>query len=156
VPNTYRYPYIDSSVFIAVVNKETVKGVNRGQIGYHVLRQAEQGLFKVGVCPYTYAECFKMRRGDRQSDQSQDLIIEYLSNYDVFHLVDVDRSIGKHANSLSRTYGIMPTDAIHVACALRAGCDKFLTWDEDLPKLGIPGIDVEEPAILGQTYIDIS
>jgi predicted nucleic acid-binding protein len=46
-----------------------------------------------------------------------------------------------------------PNDAIHLACALFAGCDVLLTWDhKDLLKLQgtVPGIRIEAPQIFGQ------
>jgi predicted nucleic acid-binding protein len=31
-------------------------------------------------------------------------------------------------------YGIKTKDALHIACAIEAGCDYFITTDDDLPK----------------------
>ena len=163
MPEDYRYPFIDSTVFIAIVMAEIITVIKNGvkhdidrrAIGIHVIEKIERKLFKGAVSPYTYAECYKRRQGSRLAPDSQDLVLEYLNNDECFDLIEVDRTIGIKANSLCRTYGIMPTDAIHVACALSAGCDKFLTWDEKLAKAKIPGLSIEAPRIIGQTGFGI-
>ena len=45
-------------------------------------------------------------------------------------IIDVDRQLGEQANRFCRTYGLSPADAIHLTCALRAGCDVLLSWDD--------------------------
>ena len=108
--------------------------------------------FKGAICPYTYAECCKPRDGNPLNLQELDAIIEYLKNDQIYELVNVDRAIGLKTNELCRTYGVKPTDAIHLACALKVGCDVFLTWDSKLiQRAMVPGLSVEEPRILGQT-----
>ncbi len=55
-------------------------------------------------------------------------------------LVEVDRNIGEAANKLCVRFSdnrLRPADAIHLASALRAGCDVLLTWDG--PLAGVNG-----------------
>jgi hypothetical protein len=47
----------------------------------------------------------------------------------------------------------MPNDAIHLACALRAGCDVLLGWDNRFAKVTHPNIRLEEPQIIGQAEL---
>jgi predicted nucleic acid-binding protein len=152
-------------VFISIVQKEVItskdrKGTeiitDRCAIGLHVISKIEQKFFKGVISPYTYAECFKKRQGERMVDEKQDIVIEYLNNDTLFDLIVIDRTIGVQANSLCRSLGIMPTDAIHIACAMSVGCDTFLTWDGKLAKKAkIPGLLVKEPQIIGQVDLGI-
>ncbi len=41
--------------------------------------------------------------------------------------------------------GIKPYDALHVSCAVYAGCDYFLTTDRKLERLQIPQIKIRNP-----------
>ncbi len=154
VSEPYKYPYIDSGVFIGVIKNEIVKGVHRGEIGSHVLKQAQNGLYRIVTSPYVYAECYKPYHSPVQSDDTQNLIIDYLEN-PFIDLIEVDRLIGMQANTLCRAHNFRPTDAIHVACAMRAGCDCVLTWDTGMCKVSITGLRIEEPAIHGQTSFNI-
>lgn len=43
-------------------------------------------------------------------------------------------TILRHAQRLRQTFGIRGKDAFHIACALTAGCDYFLTTDDKLIK----------------------
>jgi len=82
------------------------------------------------------------------SDENQN-VLEYFE-HDFVDPVPVDRAIGEHANRLCRQYeaeGLSPCDAIHLACALKAGCDVLLSWDAVLNKINHPDIRTEEPKI---------
>ena len=62
----------------------------------------------------------------------------------------LDRKIGEHANRLCRQFGLYPNDAIHLACALRAGCDVLFAWDDRFTRAENPGIRIEEPTVAQQ------
>lgn len=42
----YRYPYLDSSVFIAWLKGELVNGVDRKEVADHILGSAKRGTFE--------------------------------------------------------------------------------------------------------------
>jgi hypothetical protein len=65
-------------------------------------------------------------------------------------VIEVDREIGLDAHRFCRQYSsnkLLPNDAIHLACALRASCDVLLAWDTPLTTVSHPGIRIEEPSI---------
>lgn len=43
-------------------------------------------------------------------------------------------AILRHAQQLRQTFEIRGKDAFHIACAIKAGCDYFLTTDDKLIK----------------------
>jgi len=153
----YKKPYIDSDVFIGVIKNEviaeTIDGneVNtaRGTIGAHVLTLAEQRVFPVYISPLTIAEVHKIRHQEKLTDDENENVLEFFEN-DFVAVVPIDREDGEEANRLCRKYQaekLSPTDALHLACALKAGCDVLLTWDGDFAKVEHPDIQIKRPTI---------
>lgn len=145
----YERPYLDSSGFIGWLKGEVVKGVRRGDVVAHILSQAEVGEFKIHTSAITLAEVHKLRSTPALADDQDERILAYFE-HDFIIVIDVDRGIGEHANRLCRQYGILPNDAIHLACALRASCDVLLAWDDRFVKVQHPSIRLEAPQRLGQ------
>lgn len=147
--DVYKKPYLDSSVFIAWLKSEVVEGIERGNVADHILSLAEHGDFSIYTSTLTLAEVHKLKGADALRNGDDEKILEYLER-SYIKLIDVDRRIGEHANKLCREHGIRPNDAIHLACALRAGCDVLLAWDDRFGKVTLDGINVEEPTMIGQ------
>jgi hypothetical protein len=55
-PIQYMKPYLDSSVYIAAINKEVVDGVERWRIAQQILKEAERGFFSIRACTFIAAE----------------------------------------------------------------------------------------------------
>jgi len=151
----YLAPYLDSSVFIAWINKEVVDQVDRFAIADHIIRNAERGKYLIYISALTISEVHKLPRGTTPplTKEQDEMIIRFFLN-DWFKVLPVDRDIGAAANKFSRDYGIHGNDAIHLACALRAKCDVLLVWDRPLAtKVQRPDIRIESPQILGQSFL---
>ncbi len=150
----YERPYLDSSVFVAWINNEVVRGIDRRAVADHILNLAERGAFRIHTSTLTLAEVHKLRGTSPLASRSDEAILAYFE-HDFIQLVDVDRSIGEEANRLCRAHGIYPNDAIHLACALRAGCDVLLAWDDRFVKARHPSIRIEEPQMIGQAEMPL-
>ena len=146
----YKKPYFDSSVFIAWIRGEIINGINRKQIADHILTLAENGEFKIHSSSFTLAEVHKKRNHEKLTTEQDENIILFFEQ-EFIEVIDVDRLIGEEANRLCRQYGLLPADAIHLASALRAGCDVLLAWDDRVTKVSHSDIRIEEPQIIGQT-----
>lgn len=147
----YVRPYLDSSVFLGWVKNppEIVNGVNRQDVGRHVMSLAEKGKYEIYTSTFTLAEVHKLRAGPVTDSEQNDLLLKYFE-HPFIQLIEVDRLIGEHANQLCRQFNIYPPDAVHMACAIRAGCDVLLAWDGRFSKASYSGLKIEEPDILGQ------
>jgi predicted nucleic acid-binding protein len=153
VPDLYQKPYLDSSVFIAWIKGEVVDGVERGAIATHVLHLAErQRVFRITTSALTLAEVHKPRHGTALAEDQDERIVTYFE-HDFIDLIQVDRQVGAHANALCRQHGLTPNDAIHLACALRAGCDVLLAWDGRFTRVQHAQIRIEEPQMVGQLHL---
>jgi len=160
----YQKPYLDSSVFIAWIKGEIitteeeekeggktiriVKTVNRKMIVDHLLKQAQNGDFKIHISSFTLAEVHKKRNHEKLTNDEDEKILAFFEN-DFIVLIDVDRTNGEEANRICRDLGLLPGDATHLACALRAGCDVLLAWDDRITNASHPRIRIEEPEIVG-------
>jgi predicted nucleic acid-binding protein len=58
------------------------------------------------------------------------------------------------ADQYEKPYFDYPNDAVHLACALRGGCDVLLAWDDRFVKVQHPTLRIEEPRILGQHLLE--
>lgn len=149
----YKRPYAESSIFIAWIENETsADGASRGAISTHFLQRAQQGDYTVTTSAWTLAEVHKKRHGPKLTTDQDEKILAWFE-HPFIELVDVDREIGEHANKLAREHNLMPGDAVHVACALRAKCDCLLSWDSDLADRDDLPIATERPQRLGQSIM---
>jgi predicted nucleic acid-binding protein len=152
----YQRPYVESSVFIAWIKGEVIDGVDRKQIFEYIVQLAQRGVFPIITSSFTLAEVYKLRSAAHLSDAEDEKILRYFE-HEFIQLVDVVRDVGEHANRLCRQHpaqferpALHPSDAIHLACAIKAKCDVLLTWDIGLTKIQHPKIAIEVPRILGQ------
>jgi predicted nucleic acid-binding protein len=158
VPGLYTAPYLDSAIFIGWIMGEVEQdGTDRGKIGQHILTLAERGHYRLTISALTLAEVFKPKGYDPLKPAQNRGVLDYFE-HDFFDMVMVDRDIGLKANEIAAMYGLNPNDAIHTACALRAGCDVILTWDEAFWKRNgiVPGIRIERPQPLGQQFLELA
>jgi predicted nucleic acid-binding protein len=149
VPDQYQRPYLDSSVFIGWLWDETRNGINRKEVATHIFKLAERGVFRIYVCAFTMAEVHKKWKLPTLTNEQDEKLLAFFE-HEYIEVVDVDYEIGEQANRFCREYGLRPADAVHLACALRAGCDVLLAWDGDFDRVTRPDIRIEEPRVLGQ------
>jgi len=154
---SYARPYLDSSVFIAFFKgTEIALGttVDRAPIAKHVIKNADAGKYPIVTSTLTIAEVHR-RRGWTKLDEKQSADILDYFEMDFITLVEVDRAISEEAHRICRDYNARPNDGIHIASAIRAGCDVLLVWDARFEAIRHPGIKIEQPRMLGQTRLDL-
>jgi predicted nucleic acid-binding protein len=165
VAEQYKKPYLESSVFIAWLKGEAITQTdadgkviaceNRADIAKHILSLAEAGQFHVYTSSITITEVHKGNNNCKAAPEGDSKMIDFFRNR-YFKIVDVDRSIAESAHRLCRKNGLKPYDAVHLACAVRAGCDVLLTWDSDLLNVNHDGITISKPQAIGQSVLDLA
>jgi predicted nucleic acid-binding protein len=148
----YRKPYIESSVFIAFIKAEVQKGdQDCEKVVGSILDAAKRGMFQIHTSSLTIAEVFKNKKSTALTEQ-QNVDLRPYFREEYIQLVEVDRAIGERANELCRMHqsapdipALRPNDAIHLACAERAGCEVLLAYDPDLTKQSHESIEIRWP-----------
>ena len=113
---------------------------------------AEKGDYKIISSHLTIAEVFKRKGHAKLTDTENGQLLRYFES-EFIAFVEVDRAVAEEANRLCRRFAdkkLMPNDGIHLASAVRAGCDVLLTWDRGLLGIEHPQIRTEWPRITKQ------
>ncbi|HEY2355179.1 MAG TPA: type II toxin-antitoxin system VapC family toxin [Gaiellaceae bacterium] len=131
----FHKPYLDSNVYIWTIVGPSDDPEHHGkhELSADLLGLAEKGNFQLYASTFIEAEVVKAP-GDPPLSAAQEATVSGFFERNFFVWVEVDRLIAQKARQLVRDHGWKPPDAIHVATALRAECDQFLTWDKKLRK----------------------
>ncbi len=151
----YKRPYMESSVFIAFIKGEMIDDHDCKAVVDSILAGAEDGTFPICTSSLTIAEVFKTKKSTPLTEkENEDLRPYFRAEY--IRLIEVDRDIAEHANELCRiaaskpgAHKLRPNDAIHIACAERAGCDVLLSYDTDLTKQVHDSFSIQWPERIG-------
>ena len=128
-------PYVDSSVFFAYVKREEIKcpgGLQRWEVAYGILKDAEKGVYKIFTSTVTLAEVRRIKVKSEELDENELETVRKLFAHEYIQPIEVNREIGEKAQRLGANYGISPMDAIHLATAIWWECDVLLFWDKRL------------------------
>ncbi len=140
--DAFRRPYLDSSVFFAHIKREEIDcgdGLQRWEVAYRILKDAETGKFTALTSTVTLAEVRRIKVKHEELDEDELVAVRSLFAHEYIQLIEVSREIGEKAQRLGATYGITPMDAIHLATAIWWECDVFLYWDKRLAAALGPG-----------------
>jgi len=152
-PSVYSNPYLETSVFIALIKGEVVDGIDRGEIAQHILDDAGTGRWPIFTSTFTIVEVFKKRNRPALTIVEEQRIDAFFK-HEYIKLVTLDRYIAEQARRLAREYNLRPVDAVHLASAIRVKADEFLTWDNDFPhNKTIEGVAIKDPYWFGQLRI---
>lgn len=138
--DSYKKPCFDSSVFIGGLGDgEICRGIKRKVVFDWLWQKAKDGAFEVYISSITLAEVYKTKRNTERATASP-VLDEFLERIEeqFVKVIGVDRQTGSDAHALCRRFAaskLWPNDAIHLACALAAGCDVLIAWDR--PVVGI-------------------
>lgn len=148
-PSIYANPYLETTVFIALIKGEIVAGIDRGQIAQNILDDASRGRWAILTSTLTIVEVFKKRNHPTLTEMEEQKIDAFFK-HEYIKLVTLDRQVAEHARKLARVYNLRPIDAVHLASAIRTKADQLLTWDNDFPRTTIEGVQIREPYWFGQ------
>jgi predicted nucleic acid-binding protein len=158
-------PYFDASLFLAHIKEEQTPARDsrtRFEITTALFTQAEQGKFKIHTSFLTLAEVRRLRESKKELEPDElpkvnGLFARYLENEWIVP-IEVGRRVGEEAQRLGALYAMSPTDAIHLASAIVAGCNVLLVWDKPtfldrLPQGSQAGVKVLEGVQVLEPYL---
>jgi predicted nucleic acid-binding protein len=158
--SAYTRPYLDANVYIAAIKGPKTEDPDKVQIAATILQLAEDGAFQIFASTLLAAEVIKVPGDPNPLTPHQENVISGYFYRDFIVMIEVDLLIAEKARQLARDHGLKPPDAVHLATAIRAKCDQFLTWDEKVHRNGrtVEGIYICEPHLTGHqaTLFDVA
>jgi predicted nucleic acid-binding protein len=148
----YQQPYLESSVFIALIKGEVINTIDRGEIAQHILDDASADRWTIFTSTFTLAEVIKARNRPLLTPAEEKRIDDFFK-HEYIKLVILDREVAELARKLARSHGLRPPDAVHLASAVKASADELLTWDQNHFPINttIEGVTIKLPYWFGQT-----
>ena len=144
--------YWDSCVFIDLLEQTP----GRFPVCEDWRSRAEKGDLVIVTSAISLAEVCKLPTTSLLPADQSKKILEFFENPYIV-LRQVDRAVGELAHELTRTHGLKPMDAIHVATALLMRVDVFHTYDSAKGRrkgllahnglIGTPPLKIEIPTI---------
>jgi predicted nucleic acid-binding protein len=140
-PRQFTSVYLDSCVLI----RHILDGPSNSEVGA-VFRLIENGVLTAWIGGVHWVEVLGKQRSEAFDQSREDLAQSLLTHPDLHH-VDVGPYVLREARQYALHRGFKPMDAIHIASAVAAEVDVFLTFDEKLPHFGsrIDGVWVDFP-----------
>ena len=152
VTEPFTRPYLDSSVFFALVKQEHIVGLGglmRWEIARRIFEGAESDKYTIFTSTITIAEVRRIREQTEPLDREEIRQVQRFLQRSFIQTIDVTREIAEMAQELGAEHGMSPIDAIHLATAVWNGCDVLLVWDKRFSRRfeGSPigGVTVMEP-----------
>ena len=143
-----RRRYLDSSVFVAFLNEETLPtadGRPRVEVARRILEQADAGTARMVTSALSIAEVRIFPGATVAAPEAGAGIFEPPRVL----VVNLDPDIARAAQTLGNAYNLKPPDAVHLATAVRYNCVELLVWDDvfirRVNRRPIPGLWVGEP-----------
>lgn len=150
MPGSRRRWYPDACVFLAYFNDED----DRADLIADQLRRLRRERIGIWTSVLTLSEvAYSAREGKHLDPDATDFLDEFFLQGGYIHFAQVNREIALAARDLvrrTRAHGpkqLGTADAIHIASAIDAGAEVFLTYGSDLLRLdmGLP-FSIEQPA----------
>jgi predicted nucleic acid-binding protein len=126
--------YWDSSVWIALIKGEVVKGVDRCVVPKMILGDAEDGKVTIFISWLTIVEVHKKRKYVSLTQEEDDRVQADFFKHEYIKKIDVDSLVAQRAREIAWKYNLNPNDAIHVASAIKVKAEILHHWDGDFGK----------------------
>ena len=123
--------YWDSSVWIALIKGEVVKGVDRCLVPRMILEDALNGDVTLYISRLTIVEVHKKRNYSSLTKEEDDRVQVDFFKHEYIKKIDVDYWVAENARHIAWEYNLRPNDAIHVASALKVNAEILHHWDGD-------------------------
>lgn len=150
--------YVDTCVYVVVFIGGDPGHPTRLESATHVLEAAQRGEIDVVTSTLTIAEIFGTpMTGDHLPPADRAANVARAGDYfqaSPETLVELDERLAHRAAALAQEHQLKGADAVHVASALRARCDRLYTWDDSILKIErIGGLEICAPAVGQQTAL---
>jgi len=133
---------------------------SRLSVSKALLERAQVGDYELYASTFVYAEVGGnqlIREGQVKDSSAATGTVSDFFEQRLIRYVDVDFLVAQAAVKISREHGLRGPDAVHLASAIRARCDVFMTWNsKDFGRLygnRVDGVLLREPHLWGQGVV---
>ena len=109
---------------------------NQAQMRIHLETQAKlhiQKLIQAGSLSLAVSYISRYENGNSPHSKNKIAIERFFQNAATFVDIDKAKTVELRANEIM-TCGVKAKDALHIACAIEAKCDYFITTDDEILK----------------------
>ncbi len=130
----YKIVALDTSVLIYHANNDPNFGEAATRVLDPITRGEQQGI----ISAIAVTEFLSLRPLHRQSTTERNRLsqrlLAWVLNIPHVEIIPIDTTIAAEAAKLRQRYGFRTPDALHLACAIAAGANIFITNDQQLRK----------------------
>lgn len=121
---------LDTNIFICALNKKD----SRQEKSLKILVQIKEKNIKVSISVLVLEEFF-IRIYKQNQEENISSLLDFISMGNMVAVLDVNKELALQAAKLRAQYSSLRTpDAIHLASAIEAGANIFITTDRRLPR----------------------
>jgi predicted nucleic acid-binding protein len=170
VPDKLLLVYVDTCVYLDLITRNEDPhgdtGEPRWQSARSLFEAVDRGAIRLVASPLIEAEvlCNGRTQGRRERSERVAARLHTWFTSPETLWVDIDRFVAREAARISEQYGSLhegprrfsAADALHLAAAVRANADYFMTHDRGYPvKQNIEGVRVQRPSVVwNETLFD--
>lgn len=130
----YKKVALDTSILVYHANNDPNFGEAATRILDLITNGEQQGMISaIAVTEFLSLRLLRLQSTTERNKLWQRLLA-WILNIPNVEIVPIDATIAAEAAKLRQSYGFKTPDAIHLACAIAAGADVFLTNDRQLKK----------------------
>ena len=138
----YKRPYLDSSCYIAAINKEA----GRVDAVEAVLAAADRADIEIVASTFVAAEVIKMKGQTGFLSTEREAAIDTILRNPRILWVELDLARAVQARHLARDHSLKPGDAVHLASAIHGRADVLFRYDDRFTvNSALAGLEVCEP-----------
>lgn len=140
--------YLDSNAIISAINSESGH-----EVLTEVLRLGDIGTLTLFISALSLVEVRGWKRGEPYPADKDARVLAKLDTPQ-FVQVEFGRAVALKARTYTHRYGLTNYDAIHLASAVQAHAEVFMTFDGGFPRRQtVEGVWVDEPYQPGDDMI---
>lgn len=120
---------LDSNIFIRALDDPSPLGKKALELLEYIKETAPRVVISVILLEEFFVKVYKQKR-----EKDLESILDFITMGGMIQLIDINKDIALLAAKLRADFHIKAPDAIHLATAIEAGANTFITTDRKIPR----------------------
>lgn len=125
----YKTIALDTNIFVRALDDPTILGERAGVLLSYIKQTDKKVFISTLVLEEFFVKVYKNKRG-----KETDYILDFITMGGLATVISVDQEVALSAAKIRAEYNLKAPDALHLASAINAGADVFITTDKRLPR----------------------